>query len=117
MAISKPFYTAVFETLGVKIVYQDSDSHPKSVGFGWDDMEPFTLFEKAEAAPHGRGTHLAFNAPSRAAVDAFYESALTHGGKGDGPPGLRKEIHSNYYCCFVYDPDSHRLEAVYQQPE
>ena len=67
-----------------------------------------------KAAPHGARTHLAFNAPSDEAVDAFYAAALANGGRGDGEPGLRKECGEHYYTCFVYDVDGHRLEAVYQ---
>ena len=69
-----------------------------------------------QAAPHGARTHLAFNAPSREAVGEFYAAALQYGGRGDGEPGLRAEVGENYYACYVYDPDGHRLEAVFQQP-
>lgn len=62
-----------------------------------------------------KGTHIAFNAPSRTAVDLFYKGALENGGRGDGSPGVRGEIHGDYYACFVWDPDGNRLEAVYQQ--
>ncbi|PPQ96284.1 hypothetical protein CVT26_005644 [Gymnopilus dilepis] len=114
MSTAEPFYTAIFAPLGITIVYQDKPSNPKAIGYGWGEREPFTLFENSKAAAHGKGTHLAFNAPSRKAVDEFYAAALEKGGKGDGKPGLRKEIHENYYACFVYDPFGHRLEAVYQ---
>ncbi|KDR76625.1 hypothetical protein GALMADRAFT_156110 [Galerina marginata CBS 339.88] len=114
MSIAEPFYTAIFTPLEITIVYKDQLSNPKAVGYGWGEREPFCLFENKDAAPHGKGTHLAFNAPTRGAVDKFYEAALEHGGKGDGKPGVRKEIHDNYYGCFVYDPFGHRLEAVYQ---
>lgn len=115
MSISGPFYTAIFEPFGIELIYKSANGY--TLGYGLGDEEPFTLFQYPDAKPHGKGTHLAFNAPSRLAVDKFYEAALKKGGRGDGLPGLRKDVHENYYCCFVYDPDGHRLEAVFQDPE
>ena len=56
--------------------------------------------------------HVAFVAPSRAAVDAFYAAAIKAGGKDNGGPGLRPEYHANYYGAFVFDPDGNNAEAV-----
>ncbi len=64
--------------------------------------------ENAVAAP---GVHVAFQAATRAAVHAFYAAALGHGGRDDGPPGLRSYAPT-YYAAFVRDPDGHRIEAV-----
>jgi predicted lactoylglutathione lyase len=61
--------------------------------------------------------HVAFVAPSRAAVDAFYQAAMKAGGKDNGPPGLRPEYHANYYGAFVLDPDGNNAEAVCHLPE
>ena len=61
--------------------------------------------------------HVAFVAPSRAAVDVFYEAAMKAGGKDNGPPGLRPEYHANYYGAFVLDPDGNNAEAVCHLPE
>jgi catechol 2,3-dioxygenase-like lactoylglutathione lyase family enzyme len=55
--------------------------------------------------------HLAFRAPDRAAVDAFYNAALAAGGRDNGPPGLREHYHANY-AAFVFDPDGNNIEAV-----
>ena len=60
------------------------------------------------------GFHLAFEATSPAMVDLFHATALRHGGRDDGPPGLRPEYGPTYYAAFVIDPDGHRLEAVHQ---
>lgn len=59
----------------------------------------------------GNGTHFAFLAPSRAAVDAFYKAAIEHGGESDGEPGLRPEYGPGYYGAFVLDLDGHKIEA------
>ena len=60
----------------------------------------------------GDGFHVAFAAPSREAVDAFYKAALEHGGKDNGGAGLHPEYGSDYYAAFVFDPDGYRIEAV-----
>ena len=45
-------------------------------------------------------------------VDAFYLTALAHGGKDNGAPGERP-YHPGYYVAFVLDPDGNNIEAVY----
>ena len=52
--------------------------------------------------------HVAF-AADRAGVHAFYESALAAGGKDNGAPGVRSEIHEHYYAAFVHDPDGDNI--------
>lgn len=59
------------------------------------------------------GFHLAFEAPSLAAVDAFHREALTAGGIDSGQPGLRPQYGDGYYAAFVLDLDGHKLEAVH----
>lgn len=115
LAVSEQFYTASFATLGISLVFRDART--KTLGYGWGEREPFNVFEhEKDAAPPGAGFHIAFNAPSRAAVDAFYQAAIENGGKDNGEPGVREVYHENYYACFVYDPDGYKLEVVYQQP-
>jgi catechol 2,3-dioxygenase-like lactoylglutathione lyase family enzyme len=58
------------------------------------------------------GTHIAFAAPDRSAVDAFYEAAIAAGGRDNGAPGLRPQYAPTYYGAFVLDPDGHNIEAV-----
>lgn len=56
--------------------------------------------------------HVALTAKSRAHVDAFHAAAIRAGGIDNGPPGLRRDYHSDYYAAFVFDPDGHNIEAV-----
>jgi hypothetical protein len=56
-------------------------------------------------------------APSRAAVDAFYQASLAHGGRDNGAAGLHPEYGAHYYAAFVFDPDGYRIEAVINRPE
>ncbi|CAK0748411.1 Glyoxalase [uncultured Gammaproteobacteria bacterium] len=63
------------------------------------------------------GTHIAFAAPNRAAVNAFFREALWAGGTDNGAPGLRPHYHPDYYGAFVIDPDGNRIEAVCHHQE
>ena len=56
--------------------------------------------------------HLAFQAQSRAMVDAFYKAALASGGTENDPPGERA-YHPGYYAAFGLDPDGNNIEAVF----
>ncbi len=114
---SKQFYTAIFQPFGIELVFDDPVR--KILGYGVDaEHEVFNVFESGEDAPApGAGTHFAFNAPSRASVDEFFEAGIRNGGKSNGEPGVRKRYGENYYAAFLLDPDGFRLEAVFQDPE
>jgi catechol 2,3-dioxygenase-like lactoylglutathione lyase family enzyme len=71
---------------------------------------------KSETATVPERQHLAFKASDRAAVDAFYQAALAHGGKDNGAPGIRSNYHPHYYAAYVIDPDGYKLEAVCHSP-
>src|SRR4051794_39938539 len=52
--------------------------------------EPFWIvrpYDQKEATP-GNGVTVAFEAPGRAAVDAFHTAAIAAGGRDEGPPGI-----------------------------
>jgi predicted lactoylglutathione lyase len=61
----------------------------------------------------GDGFHLAFAAPSREAIDAFYRAALEYGASDNGAPGLRPNYGPRYYAAFIVDLDGHRIEAMH----
>lgn len=61
--------------------------------------------------------HIAFVADTRKQVDQFYKEAIAAGGQDNGPPGLRKHYHDNYYGAFVTDLDGNNVEAVCHKPE
>jgi catechol 2,3-dioxygenase-like lactoylglutathione lyase family enzyme len=112
LARAAVFYDAALAALG----YVRLAQNPRAVCYGppgFTGEAPFALIAHgASARPPGHGFHLAFVAPHRAAVNAFYEAALAHGGVDDGPPGVRAHYDPGYYAAFVRDPDGHRLEAV-----
>ena len=77
--------------------------------------DKLALFAKTgEVRAPGPGFHLAFNAPSRDAVDRFHAAALRAGGSDCGRPGPRLQYGATYYAAFVLDPDSYKLKAVHQ---
>lgn len=103
------FYDRVMPTIGARKVM----SFPGAAAYGKQFPEFWiqTPLDRDTAAT-GNGTHVAFIATSREAVDAFHAAALDAGGTDDGPPGPRAEYGPDYYCCFVRDPDGHKIEAA-----
>ncbi|MFO0744393.1 MAG: VOC family protein [Myxococcota bacterium] len=111
---SAAFYDAALGALG----YLRAWTVPDAVGYGEHlDADRFAIKQRdAVVSPPARGFHLAFAAPSRAAVDAFHAAAVRAGGVDDGAPGLRPSYGPSYYAAFVVDPDGYRLEAVCKVP-
>jgi catechol 2,3-dioxygenase-like lactoylglutathione lyase family enzyme len=114
LAAAIAFYDAALPPLGYKRVVEI----PGAVAYGVGEQPMFWLGVPeggrwANACP---GTHVAFAAPSRAAVKAFYTAALKAGGRDNGKPGLRPDYHPNYFGAFVIDPSGHHVEAVCHKP-
>lgn len=106
------FYDAALGALGYRRVFEDDTA----IGYGLVDGEDLLCLKLRDSAqPPGDGFHLAFSAPSRAAVHAFHASALRVGGRDNGGPGLRLDYGDHYYAAFLIDPDGHRIEAVINQ--
>lgn len=117
---AKAFYDAALAPLGMQPIFPvEIAGQLVGVGYGEGRKPSFwiQLPINRQAASMGNGVHIAFAAPNRAAVDAFYLAALAHGGVEDGAPGLRTEYHPDYYGAFVRDPDGNKLEAVSHHSE
>lgn len=113
LELSGAFYDAALGALGFRRVF-DGD---ESIGYGLvDNQDMFLLNLETAPLPPGDGFHLAFSAPSRAAVDIFHAAALIVGGHDNGQPGLRPDYGPNYYAAYLIDPDGHRIEAVINMP-
>lgn len=114
LALAGRFYDAALGALGYRRVFEDDEA----IGYGLiDDEDILCLKQRLDATPPGPGFHLAFEAPTRAAVDRLHAEALKIGGQCNGPPGLRSDYGEHYYAAFVIDPDGHRIEAVTKTPE
>lgn len=120
MKKAKAFYDAALEPLGMAPVFP-IEIGGALVAIGYGDQPNKASFWiqlpiNRQTASMGNGVHIAFNAPTRAAVDAFYLAALAQGGADDGGPGLRTEYHPDYYGAFVRDPNGNKIEAVCHAP-
>ena len=58
--------------------------------------------------------HFAFAASNREQVDKFFNAALREGAESNGAPGIRDLYDPEYYAGFVFDPDGHKIEAVFR---
>lgn len=115
MTRARAFYDACLAPLGLKAIMPvEIGGRLVGIGYGASHPEFWIGYPiDGKAASNGNGVHIAFVAPSRAAVDAFYLAAVAHGGVEDGGPGLRTEYHPNYYGAFVRDPDGAKIEACH----
>src|SRR5260221_14584444 len=113
---SQAFYDAVLATLGMKRYH----NYLGAAGYGATPDRPvFWIGRPGDAdrpAQAAGGTHLAFTAKDRPAVDAFHAPALAAGGRDNGAPGPRPHYHPNYYGSLVFDPDRPKIEACCPQP-
>lgn len=105
------FYEATLAPLGGIVTSRDATY----AGFGPEkDVSVLWLHPNPQKAKGG--THVAFKAANRAAVDRFHRAGLAAGGRDNGAPGVRADYGSNYYAAFLLDPDGHNVEAVCLQP-
>ncbi len=86
------------------------------IGYGLAGKPSFWLGPLAEGTTN-RPIHVAFVAPDRAAVRAFFAAAVDAGAEVLHEPRLWAEYHPNYYGTFVRDPDGNNVEAVCHSPE
>lgn len=103
------FYDAVMATIGAR---RQLEIPNIAVAYGKQFPE-FWVQRPLDGmvATSANGGHFAFTAPSKEAVQAFYDVALELGGKSDGEPGPRPMYGPAYYGCFVFDLDGHKIEA------
>jgi catechol 2,3-dioxygenase-like lactoylglutathione lyase family enzyme len=102
------FYDATLGALGYSRTF--SESFGCAWGVEWPEF--WAQLPDGGEAIAGNGTHVAFIAPSREAVDRFHAAALAAGGSDAGAPGPR-DYTPDYYAAFVRDPDGNKLEAVH----
>ena len=102
---SVAFYEATLRALGHVLDSRDDSG----AGLGPPGAPALWLYRDAQASGAG---HVAFTAPSRAAVDAFHAAGVANGGRDNGAPGLRVDYAPTYYAAFLIDPDGNNVEAV-----
>jgi len=104
------FYDAILGALGYRRLMEFL---PYAIGYG-DKQAAFWVQRPADGRTPsgGNGTHIAFMAPSKFAVESFHRMALERGGSDEGGPGPRPEYTPEYYGAFVRDAYGNKLEAM-----
>lgn len=117
LAKARAFYDAIAKSLGLITVDNFKGSFVLGKG---ENQYPYlwigTLIPSywiEGSRPGINQMHVAFSAPSKEAVHAFYSAALATGGRDNGPPGPREGV-PNYYGAFVLDPDGNNIEACFR---
>ena len=100
---SRSFFATVLATLGVEPTLERGSL------VAWQD---FMVSAQSEQRPATGAAHIAFAAPSREHVDAFWEAGVNAGNADDGEPGIRPQYRDDYYGAFLLDPDGNSVEAV-----
>jgi catechol 2,3-dioxygenase-like lactoylglutathione lyase family enzyme len=109
---SSAFYDKVLATIGGQRILDFGEA----IGYGVPPMPDFWLGKQATGDGF-RESHIAFSAPDRAAVQAFFDAAVDAGAEVLHQPRVWPEYHPNYFGAFVRDPDGNNVEAVCHAPE
>jgi catechol 2,3-dioxygenase-like lactoylglutathione lyase family enzyme len=99
----------VFQTLLDQLSFDETFSS-KTFAM-WND---FALTEPDAEHPLTFRAHIAFVAPSQAAVDAWWEAGVAAGLRDNGPPGPRAHYSPDYYGAFLLDEQDNNYEAVHR---
>ena len=106
LGASRRFYDAAMTVLEIPLGGEMD-------GMFWFDELCVSTADSPAAQGHLTGrNHLAFQAKSRAMVEAFHKAGLAAGAKDNGAPGERP-YHPGYYAAFLLDPDGNNIEAVH----
>jgi len=108
-AASREFFAAALQPLGIVAGYEAHDV----CEFWHAERDTPSLSLHSSKGEVTRGLHLAFEAGSRAAVDAFFEAAISAGGRERNSPRHWPQYRA--YCAFVSDPDGNNIEAVHKE--
>ena len=107
MAASAAFYDAALAPLGRLRIMDFGEA----IGYGVPPRPDFWI--GALSTGDGfRESHVAFTAPSRASVNAFFDAAVAAGAEPLHQPRVWPEYHATYYGAFAGDPDGNNVEAV-----
>ena len=109
---SAKFYDTVLRPLGAGRVMEFG----AVIGYGAAGKPDFWIGPQVTGEGF-RESHVAFAAPGRAAVRAFFDAAVSTGASVLHEPRLWPEYHAAYYGAFVRDPDGNNVEAVCHAPE
>jgi catechol 2,3-dioxygenase-like lactoylglutathione lyase family enzyme len=106
VAASATFYDRVLAPLGGSRMMDLGEV----IGYGRD--KPTFWIGKAQTPGEAKEVHIAFAAPDRDTVVAFFDAAVAAGAEVLHEPRLWPEYHPGYFGAFVRDPDGNNVEAV-----
>ena len=112
VAASAVFYDAALAAVGGRRIL----TFGPVIGYGVPPFPDFWLGPRTTGDGF-REIHVAFRAPDRAAVRAFFDAAVEAGAEVLHEPAVCAEYHASYYGAFVRDPDGNNREAVCHNPE
>lgn len=112
VAVGAAFYDAVLAPLGGQRVME----YGGAIGYGVGGRPSFWIGPLTSGGPN-RENHIAFIAPDRPTVRAFFDAAVEMGAEALHPPRVWPEYHPTYYGAFVRDPDGNNIEAVCHHPD
>jgi len=110
LTASASFYDTVLATVGGRRVLDFGEV----IGYG-TEFPDFWLGRHSTGEGF-RESHIAFTAPDRAAVQAFFDAAVADGAEVLHEPAEHPEYHPTYFGAFVRDPDGNNVEAVCHAP-
>ena len=108
LAVARRFYDAFFAPLGSANTFEAE----AELAYGPDGLRQFYLYPVSGGQVAGLGTHIAFRADSRSAVDQAYAAALALGATAIRVAGPHPDIAPDYYGAVLLDPDGNKLEIV-----
>jgi catechol 2,3-dioxygenase-like lactoylglutathione lyase family enzyme len=116
-ARSFPFFEHALAPLGILI--RERQKAWGSIVMSGRKWPPFLWIGPAGGSYYGtevrtserRPMHLAFEAPSKAAVKEFHRVGLEYGGKDNGAPA---DCGNGAFGAFLLDPDGNNVEAIFR---
>ena len=109
LVAARRFYDAFFAHLGAANAFASETELAYGPG---GVSRQFYLYPVRGDQVAGLGTHLAFTAGSRVAVDQAFAAAVAQGASGIRPAGPHPDIAPDYYGAVLLDPEGNKLEIV-----
>jgi catechol 2,3-dioxygenase-like lactoylglutathione lyase family enzyme len=112
---SGKFYDAFFGAFDHERKFADGGW----IGYGPKGSDTQNVFVcppfDGKPATFGNGMMIAFDAKTKAAVDAAHAAGLKAGGSDEGAPGFRPADRQSWYGAYLRDPTGNKI-CVYHKP-
>ena len=109
---SRKFYDALLGTMGVAPGVANKNRYFYRSATGTFCI---TTPINGEAATHGNGSTIGFNAVTTEHVDAWHAAGTANGGTTcEEPPGFREGPAGRLYLAYLRDPDGNKLCALHR---